>query len=69
MKKNLSKDYGLGKGKVGEWAKPYKGSNAYELEKATGVVVDFLMREINTELGIVTQEKMSILERIKGAKA
>lgn len=66
--KNLSKYYGLGKGKIGEWAKPYKGENAYELEKATGAVVDYLMREINTELGIVTQEKISVLERIKGSR-
>lgn len=66
--KTLAKDYGLGKGKIGEWAKPYKGDKAYELEKATGVVVDYLMKEINAELGIVTSHKVSVLERIKGAR-
>lgn len=63
--KTLAKDYGMAKGKVGEWAKPYKGDKAYELEKATGEVVDFLMKEINAELGIETTPRMSVLERIR----
>lgn len=66
--KTLAKDYGLGKGKVGEWAKPYKGEKAYELEKATGVVVEFLIKEINSELGIEVAPKISVLERIRQKK-
>ncbi len=46
--KTLAKDYGLGKGKLGEWAKPYNGEKAYELEKATGEVVDMIFDDLES---------------------
>lgn len=66
--KSLTKHYGLGAGKLGQWAKPSKRDDALELEKASNEVAKFVFNEVNKLYEIEVEEKMSVLERIAQAR-
>lgn len=66
--KALTKHYGLGAGKLGEWAKPSKREDRVELEKASREVAKFVFNEVNKLYDIEVEEKMSVLERIEQAR-
>ena len=66
--KNLSKIYGLNKGIVGKWANPLRRPDAAEIEANTGKIVDYLMKDLNSKLGITEEKKPSVLDAIRWAK-
>ena len=61
--KLLSRDYDLGQGILGQWAKPSKAENAVELEANTSEVCRFIFDEINRHLGI-EEDRTSIMEKL-----
>jgi len=66
--KALSKHYGLGAGKLGDWARPSKRSDAVALEKASNAVARYVFDAINKLYGIEVEKRISVLKRIQIAK-
>lgn len=63
--KNLSKHFGLSKGKIGEWAKPSKRADRLALELASREVAKYVFAKTSEVYGIEVENKVSVLERIK----